>query len=179
MIKIIIIAAAAFIVALGGTTALRVFTAKPPVPPIAAAGAPADGPAAEPVGEEHGGMEAEERHDDAPSRKSDAEPEDHLTPVTEGAKIESAADDPPAVVPPVNETAQPPDYKTVSKILGNMKAAESAQILLYLTDEQAVGVLRQMNPRNSAQVLAKIPAERAGALSKMLLNSEGASHAEH
>jgi flagellar motility protein MotE (MotC chaperone) len=74
----------------------------------------------------------------------------------------------------VEQAAAPEeDYEVLAKILGNMKAAESSQILLHLSDQQAEGVLRRINPRLAAQILAKIPPDRAGALSQRLLVPRG------
>ncbi len=60
-------------------------------------------------------------------------------------------------------------YKQVGNILLNMKPAEAAKIVSYLSDEQVEGLLRSMAPRQAATVLGQLPPERAAALSKRLL----------
>ncbi len=69
-------------------------------------------------------------------------------------------------------------YKQVGGILNNMKPAEAARILAYLSDSQIEGLLRSMGPRPSAAMLGQLPPERAAALSKRLLvpAPKGAQH---
>jgi flagellar motility protein MotE (MotC chaperone) len=51
-----------------------------------------------------------------------------------------------------------------------MKPAEAGKVLAHLSDTQIEGLIRQVSPRQAARLLSLIPPERAGALSRRLLD---------
>ena len=61
-------------------------------------------------------------------------------------------------------------YDQVARILAGMKPAEAGKVLAHLSDTQIEGLIRQVSPRQAARLLSLIPPERAGALSRRLLD---------
>ena len=62
-----------------------------------------------------------------------------------------------------------PDYKGLSRILSNMKPAQAGAVIARLDDADVEGILRSLGPRPSATLLAMLPPDRAAALSRRLL----------
>lgn len=185
MMKLIVFGAVAFVLGLGGTTGVMVMTAK--APPVAADSTAAHAlPAKAHAGEAAGTPPVEAAHAAGTAHASQA-PADEPAPATPGAAAtEAPADAHTASTTPVEAVVRPPvpavtriahaatepdaeSYKQVGNILMNMKPAEAAKILAYLSDAQVEGLLRSMSPRNAASVLSQLPSERAAALSKRLL----------
>ena len=61
--------------------------------------------------------------------------------------------------------------KKVSKIFGQMKPEDAAEVLEYLSDEEIVSILQHLSERNSAPILEAFDPARAAALSRILLHS--------
>lgn len=184
MMRLVIFGVVALLLGAGGSTGVLVLRA-PAVPPGADSILAAHAKAA---GEGHGaeaapaGHAAAAVHDSAgavPAAGEHAVAE-AAPPAEHPVEAHAAAEQPretvvrPAPADGVHEglSARAPDaesYKQVGNILMNMKPAEAAKILAYLSDPQVEGLLRSMSPRNAATVLAQLPSERAAALSKRLL----------
>lgn len=194
MMKLILFGAVAFVLGLGGTTGVLVVTA--PVPPAGADSTAAHAPGAKPAGGPAGA------HAEPASHAAAATPPvtgggTHAEPAAGPAAgaghaadgAPAPADAQPAIARPVETVVRPqpapganegrpataPDaesYKQVGNILMNMKPAEAAKILAYLSDTHVEGLLRGMTPRNAANVLSQLPSERAAALSRRLLVPE-------
>lgn len=90
---------------------------------------------------------------------------------TQGPVVQVVPPKPGVSAAPPGPTAeqQAEAFKQVGSILNNMKPAEAARILEYLSDAQVEGLLRSMGARPSAVMLGQLPPERAAALSKRLL----------
>jgi len=187
--RYLIFAVAAFVLGLGGSTGVVVMTT--PVRLTAAdslAIAHADSAAAHPAAP--AALPSSGAARPAPSATTPAAPPQVSQPVTQSAPAPAApavatastggspAPTPVRVAAPVengihegrSQTA--PDgesYKQVGNILLNLKPAEAARIVAYLTDDQVEGLLRSMAPRQAASVLGQLPPERAAALSRRLL----------
>ncbi|MCC6652351.1 MAG: hypothetical protein IT348_14460 [Candidatus Eisenbacteria bacterium] len=194
--KLVIFGVIAFVVGIGGSTGALVMTA-PKLPPGAdsllaqaadssaahgaagahgaTAAAPAAGHAA-PAGEHAAPAEAgpapgghavtEPVAADGAAHGADATVAGHA-PAIEAVRVPPAA-----AAGALHAASQAPDeetFKQVGSILMNMKPAEAAKIMGYLTDSQVEGLLRSMSPRNAATVLSQLPPERAAALSRRLL----------
>ena len=71
----------------------------------------------------------------------------------------------PASLPRRSSTG---DYKQLSRILGNMKAADAERILEHMTDEQVASILASMGVRPAATLMAAIPPARAAAIGRAL-----------
>lgn len=185
--KLVILGVIALVVGLAGGTGVRVFTA-PPLPAGAdsliaradstykakhhsAAGshtAAAHGDAAHATATpaDHADHAAAattptDTHHDAPTAASAVATTPETTSVPGASPI---VDGPPAIPPP-----GPERYKQVGNILLSMKPVEAARVIAYLNDRQVHGLLEVMGPRQAAQIMAQLPAERAATLSKRLL----------
>ena len=66
-------------------------------------------------------------------------------------------------------TPVPGDYKTLAHILGNMKPPQAAAIVERLSDDDVLGIVRALGPRQSAVLLAQVPPDRAAHLGRRLL----------
>jgi hypothetical protein len=61
------------------------------------------------------------------------------------------------------------NYKAVAKLLMNMKPTDAGHVLGYLNDDQVEGILRALGARQAAVLVTQMPASRAAALSRRLL----------
>ncbi|MFB3908863.1 MAG: magnesium transporter MgtE N-terminal domain-containing protein [Candidatus Eisenbacteria bacterium] len=189
----IVIAAVVFVVALTAGTGARLMTAPKGQPGAAGAGADADaGAVAEtdlaaagaPVTEvkpsvdaELGGAEtaavaAEEEAEKmaeetaaATSAETASEPQ-----AQRAASAESAAAAQPVSSGPAEPAAAPGTrYKQFAKILNNMKPADAAKLLAGFTDEQVEEILHAVGARKAADLLARLPEDRAARIGRRLL----------
>jgi hypothetical protein len=64
-------------------------------------------------------------------------------------------------------------YEQVARILSGMKPEEAGKVLAHVSDSQVEALVRQMSPRQAARLLSLIPPERAGLLSRRLLERPG------
>lgn len=184
MMRLLIFGGIALLLGAGGSTGVLVLRA-PALPPgadsILAAHAKASGAehGAKPAPAGHAAAAAHDSAGAAPTAGEHAAA-DPAPPAEHAVEAHAVAEQPretvvrPAPAEGVHEglSARAPDaesYKQVGNILMNMKPAEAAKILAYLSDAQVEGLLRSMSPRNAATVLAQLPSERAAALSKRLL----------
>lgn len=182
--KLVIFGAIAAVVGLVGGTGARVFTA--PALPAGADSliAAADSAYKLKVSQEAGGHAAahgdssaagghEVAHTEAAPVAHPAAEHGHEPAATaDGHAVQAAATvaaAPAATGPSAVTEPEPERYKQVGNILLNMKPAEAARVIAYLTDAQVHGLLEAMGPRQAAQILSQLPAERAAALSKRLL----------
>src|SRR5205814_1732319 len=76
----------------------------------------------------------------------------------------------PALTASVASASPREDFTQVSKILTNMKPAEAAKIMSFLSDDQVEGIVRAIGVRQAALMLAHLPTERAAALSRRLMH---------
>lgn len=109
-------------------------------------------------------------------------------PSTEAAKPDSEGAPPMTAVAaaPISKSAQadtapapvtsaPLDtaaFRQLAKIFTSMKPSDAVRIMDHLSDADVEGVLRHLQPRASAQLMAALPPERAAALGKRLLKGE-------
>ncbi len=173
MIKLIVVGAACFLVALAASTGVTVL--RTPVraavadSTLAAANAAAADSvlhaagdhAAPPPGFEGTGAENFDEFADEPAEGPSA--------MQLAAAVPHTADVVRAATAGAETHTPAADYPRLGKILVNMKPAEAAAILAYLADAQVEGVLRSLGPRQAAAMLASIPTERAAQLSRRLL----------
>lgn len=181
--KLVIFGAIATVVGLAGGTGARVFTA--PALPVGADSLIAAADSMYRLKASHGATGHAIAHADSAAVAShgdaahtDTAPAAHGPQGGEPAAKEAAhAESPAAEAAAVSATVGPapvaapgPErYKQVGNILLNMKPVEAARVIAYLTDTQVHGLLEAMGPRQAAQILSQLPAERAATLSKRLL----------
>jgi hypothetical protein len=189
--KPIVIGIAAFIVALAAATGLGMILRKAPdeaassdrshtaqeeqadaggpfrLPPVVettmeqggSPGADSAGPQLEPITAPADPTDQGPDSADAPAGSSSA-----ATAIQESAPSGSEDGETPTTAATVK-----PQYRQFAKIMASMKAARAAEIMAYLSDEQAEMILRSLGVRQVAELLAAMPVERAAALSKRLL----------
>ncbi len=178
--RLVIFGVIAFVLGLGGSTGVMVFTAPAHsrlADSLAVVRAHADSTKA------HGAETVALAHSPVPvpvTPKPDTATA-HAAPIVaepaaEGGHAPVVTHVPPAPVAaaaaaPAHATNEPDAerYKQVGSILLNMKPAEAAKVIAYLNDDQVEGLLRSMSPRQAAGVLGQLPPERAAALSRRLL----------
>jgi hypothetical protein len=188
--KLVIFGVIAFVVGIAGSSGVMVMTSpKLPAGADSLLAAKADSLRRIPahpaeagssvVAPSHEGAVAAAAHGD--SVRTDAAHVDSAVPAAHPLQVVATATQGPVVqvVPPKPGVAAAPAgptaeqqaeaFKQVGSILNNMKPAEAARILEYLSDAQVEGLLRSMGPRPSAVMLGQLPPERAAALSKRLL----------
>ncbi len=111
----------------------------------------------------------------APAAETHAAP--GTVPAPSGAALAAAAHPAPGK-PPASAPEKPhvvsadmatPNPADMRGIFVNMKPLEAARILALLPDEQAAGILRQLEPRQAAGILSQLPPDRAAAVSRRLL----------
>ena len=159
-INVILIAVGAFVVGLGGSTAVVVMRT-PPHPATAAADSLAHAAAitdslkaatpVEPATAAHS-TEPVGADSTAPAANVPMSPQAHAG---IDAQIASAG--------------EPEGYRQVARILSSMKADDAAKIAAYLTDDQVEGILGQLGVRQSASLLTSLPTARAAALSRRII----------
>ena len=181
MLMTILIGAGAFVLGLSGA-AMFVVTMTPPSP-VAVASSQADSTAT------HGVEDPDVAHAAADSTASATEAVDAHAQASPAGGATSAAQPTDAVEPPdgTQELAEPAPipaqdprellaYKGVGKLLSQMKPADAAKILVYMSDDQVEGILRGLGTRHAAVLLAQLPVKRAGKLSQRLLKPVPASN---
>jgi hypothetical protein len=165
-VKLPLVAAVTFVVALGGSAGLRIATAPAAMPDSAAA--PASDTLAAP------GHERADTGNGAGTDSAHAVPESGPAPapITAGTtKPEDSASK--QVVPAIGripEAGHPkPDFPRLAKLLSVMPVALAAERIALLTDAEVEGILRVLGPRQGAALLAAMPKERAATLARRLL----------
>lgn len=105
------------------------------------------------------------------SRPTPAKPASTPAPPVPSAPDSSAGRDgaPVSAAETADSAISPAAAKAVGRILVNMKPVEAVRILSQLTDEQLEAIIRGLQPKQTAALMAKLPAERAAALSRRLL----------
>jgi MgtE-like protein len=181
-VKPVIIGAASFVLALGLSTGVAVLRHKSPAPHATAAKTPADSthkraPAdstSKPPAVATNSSTAKDSsaHDSTAATPAAADSAHHdSTAVAVAPVIPSAAA--PVITPPVatlaaHKAVDEPDYKQIAKIFANMKAADAAKVLSYMTDDEVQGVIEKLNVRQAAELMTKLPKDRVAALSRRL-----------
>jgi len=157
---------AAFVVGLAGGTAVGVLRAPSP---------PSDGEVAvAPDSAAHSttsGATAPEGRDTlaraTPPDAAPPSPGDPPSPPRDSAEaVPSPAPERPADPSPADVGRA---YEQLARILAGMKPGDAGKILVHVSDVQLEGLVRQMSPRQAAKLLSLIPPERAGLLSRRLL----------
>ena len=187
-LKLILMAAGAFVIGLGGSTAAIVMR----TPARTAAVAAADS-----LGTRHANALAQARTGGAgdsahataaatplavPAAPThtlspDAAPAASPHPVGPDATPATAAP-PPSVralpsppLPSNSLTAAegPAGYRQVARVLSSMKPADAAKIVAYLSDDQLEGIFGQLGVRQAASLMSQLPTERAAAMSRRIM----------
>lgn len=60
-------------------------------------------------------------------------------------------------------------FKRLGKVLSAMKPEDAAKVVAYMRDDEVVGILTQLSPKDAAAMLTALPQERAGTLGRELL----------
>jgi predicted component of type VI protein secretion system len=71
--------------------------------------------------------------------------------------------------PPLDTAA----YRQLAKIFTNMKPSDAVRIMGYLSDNDVEQVLRRVQPKASAELMAAMSAERAATIGKRLIAGTG------
>lgn len=173
--KPIIVGAASFVLALGLSTGGAVMRHKPAAAkPVAAARGTADSTHVSskpdsvktPVDSAAPPKSADSTAVDSTRHDSTTAPLVPSIPAAAAPVIPS----PVATVTP-HRPLDEPDYKLIAKIFANMKAADAAKVLAYMTDDEVQGVFQKLNVRQAAELMGKLPKERAANLSRRLVAS--------
>jgi hypothetical protein len=177
--RAILFAVVAFVLSLGGTTAVMVKRA--PHAQVAVAATPKDSTAANPGA---AGKPADSTahpkaaadsgkilKDSASTRDSVARPP---ASGAQAAPVVKAAAPAPLVPRPTPRVGPDPvarqaAVKQVARVLSAMKAAEAAKVLAFLSDDEVEGILRSVGPRQAADFMTNLPKERAATLSRRLM----------
>jgi flagellar motility protein MotE (MotC chaperone) len=74
--------------------------------------------------------------------------------------------------PPPAPTVVPrePDFRQLARVYNNMDAKKVASLMQSMSDEHSVSVLKAMNQRKVAQIMATLPPAKATAYSRLLAN---------
>ncbi len=172
-------AVVAFVLSLGGTTAVMVKRA--PHAQLAAVVAPKDSTAVSPRGPGKpvdSTAHAKAAADSGAVQKDSAATRDSVArPAASGAQaapvMKAAAPAPagPKSAPRVSAdpAAKQAAVKQVARVLSAMKAAEAAKVLAFLSDDEVEGILRAVGPRQAADFMTNLPKDRAAALSRRLM----------
>jgi flagellar motility protein MotE (MotC chaperone) len=62
-------------------------------------------------------------------------------------------------------------YKRLGKVLSAMKPEDAARVVTFMRDDEVVGILTQLAPKDAAALLTAIPQERAGPLGREFLTA--------
>jgi len=158
--KIVVFGIVAFVLALGGTTAAMVMTHR------AAKGAEQPALAQHPDSAQANDSVHLAEHADSAKADSAHQPVQAAKPET----VTVAAHPAPAVSAAPHQTAEREQaYKPLARIFTSMKPAEAVKVMALLKDEEIEGILRNVGPRQAADLLANFPTERAAVLSRRLL----------
>ena len=185
MKKAIIFAVVAFLVSLGGTSAVLVKRGVHAAQ--VAAQAKADSLAADST-RTHASADSAKG---GTAGKSDSATALAMKPAGDSGKSDSVhaqvAGTRPAQAPargappvrPVSISAATPEEKAaavkqVARVLSAMKAAEAAKVLAYLSDTEVEEIRRAVGPRQAADFLTNLPKERAANLSRRLMTPKEA-----
>lgn len=184
----IVIAAAAFVAGLGGTTAVFAVRAKPAPLAVAAdslsqadsakadstAGHAADSSDASPTDAPAGVPAA----DSVRATATPATPATgHAVPAVPSAAPTAAAASAARAAPAIPARAASDSalrnttYRQLARIYSAMKPTEAAEVLSHIGDEDVVGILTKFGTRQAAQILGAMPRERAAGLSQRLLDA--------
>lgn len=177
MMRLVMMGAAAFLLSLAGTTGALVMKAKAAHPVVADSAAQADSATARADSTELHGEPAGTLPDSSPAhadsgattvaRGGSAGP----APATDALGATPAVTAPAAPAPTATAAREQAAYKQLARIFANMKTADAAKVLAYMSDGEVQGVLQQLGVRPAAGLLAALPKERAAALSRRLLAS--------
>ncbi len=135
-----------------------------------------------------------EATDTSQTAQGDVTPEDDSAP-SAGASGDSGAVDPPVEIPAtatsppssptslqgstmrvaadVDPAADEESVRQTARIFSAMRASNAAAVLVHLTDDEIVGILKFFNARKAAAVLSEFSEERAASISRMLLRRHG------
>lgn len=182
MKRAIIFALVAFLISLGGTTAVMVKRGVPTAQ--VAAAAKADSGAAD-TGKAHAAADpAKVAKTDSARTKSDSgtktahAPRDSAKADTTKPAPEAAAAlaararptvRPVSTTPAADPAARAAAVKQVARVLSAMKPVEAAKVLAYLSDTEVEQILRAVGPRQAADFMTNLPKERAASLSRRLM----------
>lgn len=172
-LKAILMAVGAFVLGLGGSTAVVVM--RTPVKTSPAASSPAQHPAPTPASQAAPDSVA-------PTGPGHTAPTPPAPPVTSTAAVDPASAASLASRPaPAESTAtavsaalgSAAGYRQVARMLSNMKPADAGKIVAYLNDDQLEGILGQLGVRQAASLMAQLPTERAAAMSRRIIKHTG------
>jgi hypothetical protein len=185
MIRLVITGAVVFVVSLAAGAGITVMKAPPPKP--AAADSTLVRADSAPAGRDSliAVSAPPDTHAAAAGKPAAPETAARAVPVTAAhaaaESVRTAATAAPAPLAPPTHAAAPSvaalaasvgdaeGYKQVARVLSNMKPADAAKILAYLTDDQVEGVLRQLGVRQAASLMSVLPVERAAAMSRRMI----------
>ena len=180
MKQAIVFAVVAFILSLGGTTAVMVKRAPHAAAPVAdgardsVAAGDSTAPGRTADSATHAAADTVvSRRDSAASRDSTISEDGgkgRPVPMGPGQSRSALAGSRPAsrgdAPDPVARAAA---VKQVARVLSSMKATEAAKVLAFLSDEEVEGILRAVGPRQAADFMTNLPKARAAALSRRLM----------
>ena len=169
--KLLILGVIAFVVALAGGAGLGIATAPKPKPKpataVVAPGARSDSAAhaAPPAAPPAPTAVAAAATPQAPQ----------VTPVDDSTRVAAAIHQASEVAAALHGPAKPSlpeDYSPIAKILTDMKPKQANEIVSHLSDDEVEGILRTVQPRSAAVLMAQMPATRAAEMSRRLMQAK-------
>ena len=171
-LKAILVAVGAFVLGLGGSTAVVVMRAPVKVSP--AANSPTQHPATTPATQ----VAPDSVAPTAPVQTAPTPP----APSTSTAAVVPAPSASQAIRPASTDSTvtavaaalgSAAGYRQVARVLSNMKPTDAGKIVAYLNDDQLEGILGQLGVRQAASLMAQLPTERAAAMSRRIIKHTG------
>jgi hypothetical protein len=77
-----------------------------------------------------------------------------------------------ATVAPADSARAAARAKSVAKIIANMKPKSAVEVFAKLSDDEVETIVRQLNAKQTASLLAVLPKDRAALLSRRLLEAK-------
>ena len=165
--KLVLMAAGAFVIGLGGSTAAVVMTAPVKIAPAAAATATHG---AAPAGDTTATHAAGAAHSATPATPPQPPGESTIARNSLGQDPHALAPlEAPAATARAASMESAAGYRQVARVLSSMKPADAAKIAAFPTDDQVEGILGQLGVRQAASLLTQLPTERAALLSKRIM----------
>jgi len=95
-----------------------------------------------------------------------------VAPTSDTGRVDSAKKGSPVAVAPADSAKAAARAKSVAKIIANMKPKSAVEVFAKLSDDEVEAIVRQLNAKQTASLLAVLPKDRAALLSRRLLEAK-------